>query len=518
MHYSSRLSPSGKNRVFPAFFVYVVAANIPLWVASHSLGLLVKGLFNVEFVIIGILSVFLRRSLTVGLLVIAVLLDLLSAVCMTYMLSASDLVRSGRGLFEFAPSHLWAIASVTLCVVAVCLMAVSAGNDRSAESGRGYVVAMLAVFAVSCVAVDLGTGQVRILQPDRQLGSLRLTRSSISSIRTMESRQRAFRRLVSAGTNASVVSASRMVVGFEAGSRSLPTNAMLPNLVIVLVESWGKPLTADLDESLIRPYAAKDLAEKYTLSRGTVPFYGPTVDGEARELCGSAIGFGLLSASASQMKGCLPAKLGVMGYHSTGVHGFSSRMFDRREWYSTMGFDETWFRGRLEGQGLPLCPGPFPGICDAAVSVWIGDRLQKKSDSPQFIYWVTLNSHLPVPVPNLVKAPPSCSGIAITAENPAMCSWYQLVFNVHRAVAELAMRSTGRPTIYVIVGDHAPPFSSSRLRSQFSDEVVPYVLLIPKRENSQATRPSVVAAQTPAGTRRPHDKSTKTISRSPTAG
>jgi phosphoglycerol transferase MdoB-like AlkP superfamily enzyme len=294
---------------------------------------------------------------------------------------------------------------------------------------------------------------------------------------------------------------------------------MLPNLVLILVESWGKPLATDMDESLLRPYSDSNLQEKYTLSRGTVPFYGPTVDGEARELCGSAIGFGLLTASASQLKGCLPTKLDAMGYHSMGVHGFTGRMFDRSTWYSRIGFDETWFRDRLQGQGLPLCPGALPGICDADVSAWIGNQLQRSSDSPQFIYWVTLNSHLPVPIPNLVKAPPSCSGTSITAENPAICSWYQLEFNVHRSVSELALRSTARPTVFLIVGDHAPPFDSPKLRSQFSDQVVPYVLLMPKmngiKEGSQGTRSVAVATHPPAGTRKPHLKKGKVLSHSP---
>ena len=110
-----------------------------------------------------------------------------------------------------------------------------------------------------------------------------------------------------------------------------------------------------------------------------------------------------------------------------------------------------------------MCPGPFPGICDAAAAGWIGDRLEQDIGSPQFIYWVTLNSHLPVPVPNEVKSAPACSDHEITAGDAAMCSWYQLVFNVHRSVSGLALRQTKRPTIFLIVGDHAPPFASMRL-------------------------------------------------------
>ena len=84
-----------------------------------------------------------------------------------------------------------------------------------------------------------------------------------------------------------------------------------------------------------------------------------------------------------------------------------------------------------------------------------------------------------------------------------MCSWYQLVFNVHRSVTEIALGATARRTVFLIVGDHAPPFSSERLRAQFSDKVVPYVLLTPKKSEGRgnvgairsvavATRPSAL--------------------------
>jgi phosphoglycerol transferase MdoB-like AlkP superfamily enzyme len=319
-----------------------------------------------------------------------------------------------------------------------------------------------------------------------------------------------FRSRHSAGADTFVPSASKTVVGFDNASLLARKDAVVPNVVLILVESWGKPISADLGQFLVRPYLDKKLSEKYTLREGTVPFYGPTVAGEARELCGSAMGFGLLTASAPELKRCLPETMNAMGYHSMAVHGYSARMFDRVDWYGRIGFDETWFRDQLVGQGLPMCPGPFPGTCDAATSAWIGDQLEKDSGSPQFVYWVTLNSHLPVPIPNLVKDPPSCSDSSITAENRAICSWYQLVFNVHRSVSELALRSTTRPTIFLIVGDHAPPFSSARLRGQFSDRVVPYVLLAPKRDRSpvgsEATRSLVVAARPPAEARTPHLK------------
>src|SRR5216683_2566421 len=166
-----------KTRASFAILVYIVAANVPLWIASQSLGLLSMGLFNVEYMVIGILAFFLRRSLTVGLLLVAILLDMLSGVSKTYMLSVSEMLRSARGLFEFAPSHLWNIVVVAICVGMICLMAILAANDRVANRERRYIASTLAVFAILCAVIDLGTGQILLLRQDRQLGSIRLSRT-----------------------------------------------------------------------------------------------------------------------------------------------------------------------------------------------------------------------------------------------------------------------------------------------------------------------------------------------------
>jgi hypothetical protein len=502
------------------FFVYLAAVNLPFWTASYSMGFLLTGLFNVELIVIGVLSLFVRRAATVSLLLIAMLLDMLRGVNSTYLMSPFEMVRSARFLFEYAPSHLGYLVMLASCMALVCFLAVRAQKSQPVGWERVLIASTFMVFVVVCVGVDTYTGHVSFGRLDRQLGTLRLTRSPGYSLVKSQRQYESFSHTRFAGTDASVPAASKMMIRLEDVSLSQRaysqradsqgTKESVPNVVLILVESWGKALDVDLEEALVRPYSDERLAEKYVVSRGTVPFYGPTVAGEARELCGSSMGFGLLTASAAKLKGCLPESMKAMGYQSTAVHGFSARMFDRGEWYRRIGFDETWFRDQLREQGLPMCPGPFPGACDAAVSSWIGDRLQENSDTPQFVYWVTLNSHLPVPVSNGVKAPPSCSDHSATAEDSAACAWYQLVFNVHRSVAELALRPATRPTIFLIVGDHAPPFASARLRREFSDRVVPYVLLTPKRGEVTVDRTAIRSlagtGRPPAEARRPHPK------------
>jgi hypothetical protein len=502
-----------KTRSYFVILVFVFAANIPFWIASHSLGLILKGPFNDEFVLIGILSLFVRRWVTVGLLLAAMLLDLMNGIASTYMLGGAELLQSSRSAFEFVPSHLWDVVLTAICIAMVCLLVAMASGSGIVGRELGYVASILAVFLVVCVSIDVSTGHILAVRQDRQLGTVSLTRMGTHFLAMSGMHREWFVIPVFAGTVVSAPAASGNMTKLEAVSGMPGTNATLPNVVLILVESWGKPVAGDLEESLVRPYAGKGLIERYTVSRGTVPFYGPTVAGEARELCGSTIGFGLLTATRQELSNCLPTRMKARGYYSTAIHGFSARMFGRGEWYSRIGFDETWFRDRLQGQGLPLCPGPFPGICDAAAAEWIGGRLERESGSPQFIYWVTLNSHLPVPIPNRVKAPPSCSDVSITAEEPAMCSWFQLVFNVHRSVAEMALRPTARPTVFLIVGDHAPPFSAPKLRAQFSDEVVPYVLLTPKRSEQRkallATHSIAPMARPGGGARRPQLKKGK---------
>ena len=115
-----------------------------------------------------------------------------------------------------------------------------------------------------------------------------------------------------------------------------------------------------------------------------------------------------------------------------------------------------------------------------------GRRLAKDDPHPYFIHWMTLNSHLPVLVPSTLASGAPCSPALSLSPNTALCSWYQLVANVHQSVSGMAMSGLGRPTVFVIVGDHTPPFVEPAVRDRFSRSVVPYVLLIPRPNNGSS--------------------------------
>jgi phosphoglycerol transferase MdoB-like AlkP superfamily enzyme len=189
----------------------------------------------------------------------------------------------------------------------------------------------------------------------------------------------------------------------------------------------------------------------------------------------------LISLTEEEKDHCLPAVFHDHGYQNIAIHGYVGEMFRRQDWYRSIGFDQRWFKSELSRAGLPECSGAFPGICDGSIAEWIGrDLLSGTSDKPRFIYWVTLNSHLPVPQRPDLPPDQTCSMHPELAHSDPLCSWFRLVSAVHRSVQNLALKPQKRPTVFILVGDHAPPFADSRLRAMFSDTDVPYVILMPR--------------------------------------
>jgi hypothetical protein len=270
----------------------------------------------------------------------------------------------------------------------------------------------------------------------------------------------------------------------SAGLAAYARSEEKPNLVLILVESWGLDSDAVIRQALVEPYTSPELSTRFEILQGTVPFYGPTIAGEARELCGSKIGSHILDISPQQAQNCLPDRLASLGYHSLAVHGMDGYMFNRLSWYGGIGFQERWFEEQLSQEGLPKCGGAFVGICDADLAAWISRRLARKDLGPDFVYWVTLNSHLPVPSPVASPTGASCALTPLLSQQPSLCSWYQLVARVHDSIARLAITKLARPTVFVVVGDHAPPFGNPALRGTFSSSEVPYIILLPRQKRS----------------------------------
>jgi len=160
-------------------------------------------------------------------------------------------------------------------------------------------------------------------------------------------------------------------------------------------------------------------------------------------------------------------------------------IFERHRWYPLVGFRHSIFGDQLLKSGARLCPNVFTGACDRDVPAFVAKQLARTS-KPQFIYWLTLNSHLPI-VENRALGTENCSrlGGRMDEEFPMVCR----LFAVWEDTADSLIRTINRPdfppTHILIVGDHMPPLTHQASRLQFEPDRVPWILLRSKQPKTE---------------------------------
>lgn len=247
-------------------------------------------------------------------------------------------------------------------------------------------------------------------------------------------------------------------------------------VMIVLVESMGLPIRGEL-LAWLEGNIAPPGSNGHEVSRAPVEFRGPTTWGELRTLCGLDGSYDKLDGSRAG--GCLPLQLKKFGWTSIGYHGFTGNMFDRRSWWPIVGIEQRYFAEQLRSTTGRQCGAAFRGICDQDVLVAAAARLGPR----QLVYVLTLNTHLPME-PQPVPAPLQL--LCSRAEAPAEAC--QLLAAFGSLLAEIHRLAEAHPeTLFLVVGDHAPPFRERNARKVFAADAVPAWLLVPREPRPVAT-------------------------------
>lgn len=246
------------------------------------------------------------------------------------------------------------------------------------------------------------------------------------------------------------------------------------NVMVVVVEAMGKPKDPALRARLDRFWMRPELTSRFAITHGETPFFGSTTSGEIRELCQRWGNYDEITQADPR---CLPARLAKRGYETTAIHAFHPDFFDRDRWYPLIGFQHMVFGQQLMDMGAGFCPNVFAGACDRDVPGVIAERLARAS-KPQFIYWLTLNSHLPI-VENRELGTEHCQqlGSRFDSDFPMICRLFSIWGNTADSLVKVVNRPDFPPTDILIVGDHMPPFTHQKSRLQFDPEHVPWVLL-----------------------------------------
>ena len=260
------------------------------------------------------------------------------------------------------------------------------------------------------------------------------------------------------------------------------------HVLIVVVEALGKPV-GKMEEGLFNAdWNRPRWHERYVISHGSVPYYGSTTSAELRELCGV---WGQYMRFDFAKADCLPQRYRQAGYQTSAMHSFANQFFDRAHWYPKLHFERIEFGPDLVREGVPVCGGMFPGACDKDIPSLIGKRL-KAATKPQLMYWLTLNSHLPVVEDSSLGTEDCVFGSGEwSANNPQICRLFLVQHQLANALDAMVMDPELPPTDILIVGDHMPPFFDRDSRARFDGSQVPWILL---RSRGASDRSAVPAA------------------------
>ncbi|MEO7248574.1 MAG: sulfatase-like hydrolase/transferase [Novosphingobium sp.] len=254
----------------------------------------------------------------------------------------------------------------------------------------------------------------------------------------------------------------------------VPSTGPRHNVIVILAESLGIPEFAQGQAMFAADWDRHEWRSRYDVSHGKVDYFGSTTFGELREICGK---FGNYASFDFRKADCLPGRMRKAGYQATAIHAFAANFFERDEWWPQLKFNKELFGDQLENAGAKACGGIFPGACDVDIPRQIGAMI-KQSPKPQFVYWVTLNSHLPV-LPDASLGTESCddANAPLADVSPRLCRLFVVHHNLSQAISKMAMDPALPPTDILIVGDHMPPYFDRQLRAMFNPAQVPWILL-----------------------------------------
>ncbi|HAH17749.1 LTA synthase family protein [Eubacterium uniforme] len=148
----------------------------------------------------------------------------------------------------------------------------------------------------------------------------------------------------------------------------------------------------------------------------------------------------------------LVSQLKDLGYHTTAMHPYYQKGWNRYNVYDYFGFDDKYFKDTSVLGGKTI----RSYYSDESIVDWIIDKTERASDDPQFIFSVTMQNHSGF-TENFDNLPHTVS-VKGLEKNDAVSNYFSLVKLTDKAVEKLInhYKEADRDTVIVFFGDHQP--------------------------------------------------------------
>jgi hypothetical protein len=445
-------------RLFFSYIFILCAPNVPFWIASNII-FLNRPFFNLDTTLSLILFVF-NKWIGLVVLLISLIIDCLVSQSFTYRFSSPiDFFNSIRFIDKLdlqsivTYTNFFYFITLIIFLIFVYFISRKTANKRSSALYL-FTLGSFLIFTDTVNGASDIWHRNELIIPVNIAGSPSFT--FLSSVLNATEKHE----LHKIDNDESILRR----FDIESWASVNPSRSIL----FIIVESLGVPRSK---EALNYLQDAAYNSNSYTTNFYEIQFKGATTNGELRSLCGLQGSYTrLTSISASD---CLPYKLGKLGWKTTGFHGFSSRLFDRESWWPTVGLSNSFFIDDLTIKNLPRCGNIFSGTCDKDLL----ERAISLTQAPKsFSYVLTLNTHLPV-LP--VRIPDELVNICSKHNIPnAACMHISSLKDLVSFAVKGASKMDTKPLL-IIVGDHAPPFSTIKDRDAFTSNLVPAFVLVP---------------------------------------
>jgi hypothetical protein len=462
--------------------LYLVLPNLAFFLLGREF-FISRALINSDYLLLWVGSCYLSRRTTIVLYVGLVSLDLILSTESIYHFSTVESLVMARELLTFNPAVFYPmVGGLLLLAMAALVAARRRGMVRSNLSKQRQVLIGIAALAASAATV---VRSFDLIDSDlEKFGDSPIVASSVA-----ETGLSSFELAMAPGQSNDIFPAPSAATSQVVRDLSLQGKRAGPyDIVLILVESQGLLKNASDMRRVLAPLTDPAIQDRYAVDTGAVRFYGATMFGELRTLCRIYMPRSIPTDQPG-LDRCLPNLLSRLGYETVSYHGFNGWFYERTRWYPTMGFQRSYFADELKAFAPPsaICGMFFKGICDLWIADQVEHELATRPAERKFIYWLTLNSHLPVDYRLASESGFDCAGTETLREEIGPCNLARIHFQLYSRIARLALNRRIPPTRFIVVGDHMPPFATLSERALYDEDRVPFVELIPRSVSKSST-------------------------------